>query len=356
MKKCGLTAYQSSGESLKKESYAQIVDESMMIGNEKLLLTLGVPAEHKGRPLNSNDVSILDIAVANSWNGEAIGAQLKIASQKVGYDPSYVISDNASTIKKGVRCAEFNHQLDISHSLGMFLKRVYGKAPDFNNYIKLMTASKFRFGMTNSAYLLPPNQRTVARFLNISGWVRWSSRMLNIYPTLKADHQKVFSYIPTNRLLINELIEVTECVRMIEYLCKNEGLSTKTVDKCKEVIKKRMLYGNTRMVQLGETMIEYLTNEVKLVAINASHNNSSDIIESLFGKYKSRISPNKLYGVTSLILLMPIYTKLNEDTADEFDVKAALESTRMEDVATWEKKNLTQNLMQLREKCLKKSA
>lgn len=44
----------------------------MMIGSKKLLLTLGVPAEHQGRPLNHNDVTVLDIAVEESWNGECV--------------------------------------------------------------------------------------------------------------------------------------------------------------------------------------------------------------------------------------------------------------------------------------------
>ena len=179
MKKCGLKVYEESGDSLQDTKYAQIVDESMMIGSEKLLLTLGVPAEHKGRPLNCNDVNILDIAVADSWNGEAVGTQLKTASEKVGHNPLYVISD-ASIMKKGIRCAGLSHQSDISHSLGMFLERMYKNAPDFKNYIKSMTEPKFKYNMKKIAYLLPPKQRTIARFLNLSQWVKWSSKMLDV--------------------------------------------------------------------------------------------------------------------------------------------------------------------------------
>src|SRR5690554_8124888 len=97
----------------------------MMIGSEKLLVTLGTPAEHPQRPLTHHDVEVLDISVAESWNGEAVGTQLKTAAGKVGSDPLYVISDNASVISKGIRCSGFSQQRDISHSLGMFLERTY---------------------------------------------------------------------------------------------------------------------------------------------------------------------------------------------------------------------------------------
>jgi len=47
VKKCGLKVYETAGVSLKNVDYAGVIDESMMIGSEKLLLTLGVPAEHR---------------------------------------------------------------------------------------------------------------------------------------------------------------------------------------------------------------------------------------------------------------------------------------------------------------------
>jgi hypothetical protein len=165
--------------------YAQIIDESTMIGSEKLLLTLGVPAEHQGRPLNCGDVSILDMAVAGSRNDERIGRCLIQSPEKAGHAPNYVISDNASTVNKGVRCAQFKHQHDISHSPGMYPERTYKKAPDFNEYIKLMTIPEFKYSMKKVACLLPPKQHTVSRFINMSQRVERSSKMLSVYDTLQ---------------------------------------------------------------------------------------------------------------------------------------------------------------------------
>lgn len=79
-----IKSYETAGDSLGGTKYAQITDESMMIGSEKLLLTLGVSAEHPGGPLNCSDVNILDMAVAESWDGEGVGRQLNTASKKVG--------------------------------------------------------------------------------------------------------------------------------------------------------------------------------------------------------------------------------------------------------------------------------
>lgn len=125
VKKCGLSVYNTTGELLQDTDYAQITDESMMVGSEKLLLTLGVPATHQGHTLDYGNAHVLDIAVAESWNGENVGLQLQQAAKKVGHDPAYVISDNASIMTKGIRCAQMKHHHDISHSLGMYLERTY---------------------------------------------------------------------------------------------------------------------------------------------------------------------------------------------------------------------------------------
>lgn len=357
IKKCGLKVYEDAGKALKDCDYAEIVDESMMIGSEKLLLTIGVPAKHQGRPLDCTDVSMLDIAIAGSWNGEKIGEHLIKAAEKVGHDPLYVISDNASIMNKGIRCAEMNQQHDISHSLGMYLERTYKNMPDFKNYLKSMSESKAKYNMKAIAYLLPPTQRTIARFINLSGWVKWSAKMLNIYHSLKTDEQRAFSFIPANASLIDELSGVVNCIENIESICKQKGLSEKTVVECQNTIQIHLLCGNSRMIRLGESIRDFLRKEVMQIGAKVTvYNNSSDIIESLFGKYKERKSPNKLYGITSHVLFMPIYTELsNQKQAKNFDFKAALEEKRIGQIETWSKENLSQNLVKLRTKCLQKA-
>ena len=357
IKKCGLEVYQSAGESLKETEYAQIIDESMMIGSEKLLLNLGVPAKHQGRPLNFNDIKFLSMGLADSWNGEKISAQIKVASEKVGHDPLYIISDNASVMNRGIRLSGFPHQKDISHSLGMFLERTYKNEVDFKEYLKLMTGSKFKYNMKKIAYLLPPTQRTVARFINLSEWVKWSSKMLKIHDTLSDDERTVFSYVPLNASLINELSEVMKCVNSIEAICKNDGFSKQTVSECKQIINKHLFNGNPRMIRLGKSICEFLIEQAELIKGDNIHNNSSDILESIFGKYKARKSFNKLNGVTPFILFLPICAKLKSCSKKrKFDFKAALESKRMNHIEDWKKENLTPNLAQLRTIKLKKSA
>lgn len=357
MKKCGLQVYQTAGESLQGADYAQITDESMMIGCEKLLFILGISAEHQGDPLNHGNICLLNMAVAESWNGEGVGTQLLAAAQKVGHDPLYVISDNASIMNKGAKCAGLKHHHDISHSLGMYLERTYKEEQDFTTYLKLMTEPKFKYNMKKIAYLLPPKQRTIARFINLSAWVEWSRKMLSVYHTLDTDEQAVFSFIPANASLIEELFEVMECVKSIEHICKHEGLSKQTVSQCLKKIRKSLLQGNKRMIKLGSDIIGFLIKEATLLESDkAVHHNSTDIVESLFGTFKARKSPNKLYGVTPFVLFVPLHAKLAEvQQAKTFNFKSALEEVRLCNIDSWAKENLSPNLVNKRTECLQKA-
>ncbi|MDR0560190.1 MAG: hypothetical protein LBG92_08455, partial [Prevotellaceae bacterium] len=264
MKKYGLDVYGSSDKSLKGQDYAEVIDESMMIGSEKLLLTLAVPSAHQGRPLCHSDVSVLDMSVSNSWTGESVKTQLDKTAEKVGHKPEYVISDNAFTMAKGIRLSGIAHHCDISHSLGMYLERTYKEADDFNAYVKQMADVKFKHNMKKIACLLP-TQRTIARFINLSGWVKWSCKMLDVYHTLSSEEQSIFSFIPANASFINELSDVIDCVESIESVCKRQGFSRETSRQCQLQINKKLFSGNSRMMQLGWDIYNFLDTESSML-------------------------------------------------------------------------------------------
>lgn len=50
VRKCGLDEINQTPKALNDNNYAMIIDECMMIGSQKLLTLISVPAEHQGRP------------------------------------------------------------------------------------------------------------------------------------------------------------------------------------------------------------------------------------------------------------------------------------------------------------------
>ena len=115
VQRLGLSVYNESHKRFKNKRYALIVDESMMIGSEKLLLVLATNADNAGHAVNERDVAVVDISVRKSWNGESVSKVLKKVAEKIGHAPEFVIGDNGSVIKKGIRDANFRQHRDIGH-------------------------------------------------------------------------------------------------------------------------------------------------------------------------------------------------------------------------------------------------
>ena len=194
----GLSVYKESCSLFKDKRYALIVDESMMIGSEKLLLTLAIPAINAGSAITEKDITIVDISIAKSWNGTSIKNVLEKVADKIGHKPEYVISDNGFTVCKAVRNAGYAHHSDISHTLGMFLERVYKKEADFQELSNNVQLARFKYNMQDVAYVQPPSQRSIARFMNMSKWIDWISRMQYLYHTLRDDIKSIYAFIPHN--------------------------------------------------------------------------------------------------------------------------------------------------------------
>ena len=194
----GLSVYKESCSLFKDKRYALIVDESMMIGSEKLLLTLAMPAINAGSAIMEKDITIVDISIAKSWNGTSIKNVLEKVADKIGHKPEYVISDNGFTVCKAVRDAGYAHHSDISHTLGMFLERVYKKEADFQELSNNVQLARFNYNMQDVAYVQPPSQRSIARFMNVSKWIDWISRMQYLYHTLRDDIKSIYAFIPHN--------------------------------------------------------------------------------------------------------------------------------------------------------------
>ena len=194
----GLSVYKESCSLFKDKRYALIVDESMMIGSEKLLLTLAMPAINAGSAITEKDITIVDISIAKSWNGTSIKNVQEKVADKIGHKPEYVISDNGFTVCKAVRDAGYAHHSDISHTLGMFLERVYKQEADFQELSNNVQLARFKYNMQDVAYVQPPSQRSIARFMNMSKWIDWISRMQYLYHTLRDDIKSIYAFIPHN--------------------------------------------------------------------------------------------------------------------------------------------------------------
>ena len=356
MKKLGLSVYENDRKPCPGKKYALVIDESIMINSEKLLLLLGIPAEHQGRPVKHEDVTVVGMEVGKAFTGNDIKEHIEKSTKDLDGKPEYIVNDQGHNLTNGVSQTGISQHIDISHAMGTCLKKAYGKQADFVEFTQLLGDTRLKYHLTDKAYLLQPNMRSIARFMNMSSWVEWGEKMLACHKNLPEKMQEAYSFVPENKELLDELAVAVDAVRYVEDVCKNEGFNIGTCRKCKQYILRNVIgNANNRRAMLGIRMMEYFKQEEALLIDDMQNDNiSSDIIESDFGIFKGKKSPNKLYGITPFVLIIPLYPKLvNKSTTEMFNFKERLVNVKLKDVDAWSKKHMSTNWVTERTKTLR---
>ena len=350
--KMGLDAIKHKNRTL-DEAYAIIMDASISVGDQQMLLALKVPADHTGKALTHADEEVVGMAVSENWPAAKVKEFCEEITQEQGHEPEYYITDNGKNLSKAIGLLELPHHKDISHTLAVFLKQVYGKDEEFVAFKDLVANTK-HLALTKFAYLMPPKQRSMARFMNMYPIADWAKKILLNYPRMTRDEKYYFSFVPRNASLVEELDEVMTAYTEIMRMCKQEGFSVQTVEKCKACLSQRLLDGNERMRQLHQLIVDYLEKEsVLLTEKHPNHNISSDIIESDFGIFKDCMPSNKTNGFTEAILYIPLRPKAcNLGDAAQIDIKTIMERRTVKEVKQWKKECLKANPMTKRRNLL----
>ena len=350
--KMGLDAIKHKDRTL-DEAYAIIMDASISVGDQQMLLALKVPADHTGKALTHADEEVVGMAVSENWPAAKVKDFCEEIAQEQGHKPEYYITDNGKNLSKAIKMLKLPHHRDISHTLAVFLKQVYEKDEEFVAFKNLVANTK-HLALTKFAYLMPPKQRSMARFMNMYPIADWAKKVLQNYQRMTKDEKYYYSFVPRNASLVEELDEVMTTYTDIMKMCKQEGFSLETVAECKRVLNQRLLDGNERMRQLHGLITAYLdTESTLLTAEHSNHNISSDIIESDFGIFKDSMPSNKTNGFTESILYIPLRPKAcNLEDAAKIDIKTIMERRTVKEVKQWKTEHLKANPMSKRKNLL----
>lgn len=147
------------------DDWILILDESIGIGQEKLLVILGIRRSKLDfkRPLSIQDMEPIVVKSKKSWTGEDIAKELDICKEKVG-GIIYATTDGGSTIKKGLQLSGISRVYDLTHAVAIMLEKIYKKDPEFQEFTYTMRQMRSKLCCSQYAHIIPPNQRSKSRF------------------------------------------------------------------------------------------------------------------------------------------------------------------------------------------------
>lgn len=330
-----------------------ILDESINIGSYKLFVIYGIRQSSLSfeRPLQLRDLTPLWIKAQPSWTGDKVADVLSELKKELG-TVIYAIADHGAALKKGLRLTSITHIYDITHKIAAILKSLYSQEPSFKAYTQKMAQMRTKLSLSTIAHIVPPNQRSKSRYLNLNILAKWGMNTLNYLdsPDNLRDKgiRESLGWVQEKEKLITELASIQSAITQIEKLLKTKGISKEVATECQDILKN---FTEGKALQFKEQFQKYLTETLAQLPEIDAISCSSDIIESGFGKYKNYLSQNPMVGFTPLALCMAAFTS----TLTKPEIIQALENTTNKNIQKWAENNIGKTLLQKRNEVFSKN-
>ena len=321
----------------KSKSWLWLIDHTIQIGTQKILVILGCPMDEvpfTQRALQLSDLQLVALVPMEKSNGAAVETELENAAYRTGV-PRQIVSDQGSDLCKGITdYVEFRpgtaHVLDVAHYGARLLENAWDKQPRWQQFIMEMQDTSSTLRQTKSAYLLAPRLRSKARFMNVDAQMQFAGRVLK-HLDGEAPCEKAVAHYGW----------LKECRDELAVWQREHGLVQKTI----ELVRVQGLHTGTlpllesawgevgsrdSTVRIADRLREYVTThqpkkpDERFVA-------STEILESCFGKLKRIEGQQSQNGMTDLMLVIGAMT----GTPTETDLRDALDATPQKKVDNW---------------------
>jgi hypothetical protein len=338
-------------EKEKAEDWILILDESIGIGQEKLLVILGIRKSKipANRPLTLQDMEPMIIKSRTQWRGEDITVELEKCKTMLS-GILYAVTDGGSDLKKALNQSGISRVYDVTHAIAVMLSKLYEQDEVFKRYINLMNSMRQKHCCSQYAFLIPPGQRSKSRFLNIEILSNWGMKALSLLQqnTLSEQNKAQLIWVKEYESFIKEMNSIVQVIESVSVILKYKGLSKKTSDECKIAL--QQCKGTKRQTQFKRLFNAYLKeNMVIITKRKESLLCTSDVIESSFGHYKDELNENPMSGITDMALIIAALTA----NLDTLNINEVIDSCTCKKLKTWRQECLCESLQSKRNKFFK---
>ena len=345
--------YELSRKKEKRNDWIFIIDLTLELGKEKAMIVYGLSLEkyqqviiQEKRALKHTDGEILTLEVTATATGEFIQEKLELLSNQVGI-PQQILADHGSNLKKGIKLyqkkyPEVIYTYDVTHAMSNLLKEQLSQDESYHNFLEDCHKCRLKLQQTELAFLAPPSQRSQCRYFNVERLVNWGKQLLNVplevivelmpQAELKVIHQRLkqkLSWLINYEEPLRRWEIMVFLTRSLETQLKSDGLNQQCLEQFESQISSIVIPPD--LFDFKQKIIKYISEEISHLKTEKSVLATTDVLESIFGKYKHFSSRCPLKDFRQMLLTIPLSTM----TFTTDVVKNALENIRGIDLEEW---------------------
>lgn len=334
-----------------------ILDHTMQLGERKCLIIVGLRQsawDAGDRCLSHEDVQLIDLVPVTESTGEVVYRQLEAATAKTGV-PRAIISDDGRDLHKGINQFREAHpstawMYDIKHKTACLLKHALENDASWQEFVGEVNRFKQRVSVTPLACLLPPQQRGKARYMNVDVLVDWAEKSWMLL-----DRPGVLAEVGLNVAVVEEKLgwlreygphvrrwrEMLKIMETTEHYVRHQGIHRKAAEELAVLLPKPR---SEPARSLREQLLEFVLEEARQTRKGERLSGSSEVLESIIGKFKCVAGERGQHGLTGMVL--SIGALVGHMTVEA--VQAALTEVPNRDVWNWCRTHLGPTLQCLR--------
>jgi hypothetical protein len=311
-------------ELLRKKEVAKdwvwIMDHTVQLGPHKCLVIVGVRLSawrQKKAPLEHEDLSLLKLVPMEQSTAAAVAEQLEATRQEMGVVPAAVLSDEGAELKSGMalfhqqsaQTRRVRHVFDIKHKVAILLKRELHHDASWQSFVTHTNRTKLQTTLTDLAFLVPPSLRTKARYMNLDTLVAWGSRALAYLDAPQdilgrtVDRKKLqakLGWLCEYRSALAAWAELLAIAEQAIGYVRRKGYHRRAAKELKTRLFSRVRTPGGRRLQVA--IVEFLKEQAKGIKKGQHWLGSSEVLESLLGKYKRIQGTHSKGGMTGSLL------------------------------------------------------
>jgi hypothetical protein len=301
-----------------------MADHSSQVGKERLLLIVGVALDDlpaPGESLTFEKLKVLAVVPGVSWKKEDVEREYLKLTKQIGV-PAYLLCDGAVELREPAEKLELNGQKtivlgDLKHRAANVLEKELSRGGRFQAFLNEVGLTRNRIQQTELDQFTPPTLRSKSRFMNIGTLLNWATMVLY---HLKTPESAARTGITEERMkqklgwlldYASDLEQWKKCQEVIDCslsVINLQGLSAKTCELVEHSLTQNNPSWRTEdssATHIAVQLIAWIKQSSDKLKDNERAWLSTEILESLFGKFKQVEQQQSKGGFTRVIAAIP---------------------------------------------------
>jgi hypothetical protein len=245
---------------------------------------------------------------------------------------------------------------DCTHLVSNHTQAIFQNDQELNGLITAMNGTRAKWALSQLAVYSPPALRKKARFHQIFAIHKWGCLILDRWELLPQAAKDELAYVQESRQLIRAMWQIHCLIEDFSSLVKGKGIHCRTESEWEKKYaerigqwKEQQTNVDTRVEKYHEKIMRYIAQTKSTLPDEPQILCCSDVIESIFGKYKNK---GRCPMITDDALKIAAYTC----HIQKEDILVAMEGKPTKEIEKWKRENTTVSLLAQKLKFKRKMA